>query len=176
MQRDDLVSATLSEAWRRWLQAVPWTRSVAFTAHIRAGNGEVTKGTKEQRSLAASRHNRFFCARVDRAVFGSCARSRRGGRRVPRMLVIEEGASRTHVHGFFCFPPWVDDSRAEEILTHAWVRSPCGVNDVVCKPMQDSAFDIRAERTWGDYILKQVNYDNAVIDLGTLVLPNADNN
>lgn len=176
MKTGEVVRASVSDAWRQWFERVRWTRSVAFTAHIKTRDGDVTRGTKEQRSIAASRQNRFFCARVDRAVFGSCARRCRGGRRVPRLLVIEEGVSRTHVHGFFCFPSWVDDARAEEILTRAWIQSPHGLNDVVCKPMQDSAFDIHAERTWGDYIVKQVDHDNAVIDLETLVLPNADNN
>lgn len=159
-----------------WLGSRRWHNAIAFTGHLHASVAERWVGTASSRHMAAARQNRFFCCRVDRAVFGSSARASRGGRRVPRVLVVEEGTSRTHVHGCFAFPTWMKANEASVILARCWVEGPYGMNDVRCVPVISDVFASGESRSWGGYILKQVGASSFAVDYNALVLPAADNN
>lgn len=93
-----------------------------------------------------------------------------------RVLVVEEGASRTHVHGCFAFPLWVGAADATDILTRCWIKGPYGLNDVRCVPISADVFAADAEHSWGGYILKQVDGKSFTVDYNALVLPAADKN
>lgn len=160
-----------------WLGARQWLNATAFTGHLHPSVAESHRGTAETRFFMAARQNRFFCTLVDRAVYGSASKRKRGMKRVPRVLVIEEGAIRTHVHGCFAFPLWVGQAEAAEILTTAWKAAPFGLPDVRCAPVTDvRTFFSCGVETWGAYILKQVRANGLGVDLDCLVLPAADTN
>lgn len=159
-----------------WLGTRQWHNAIAFTGHLRLAVADRYVGTVAGRYMAAEKQNRFFCTRVDRAVFGSTARTSRGGKRVPRVLVVEEGASRTHVHGCFAFPLWVGQPEAIKTLTRCWIDGPYGLNDVRCVPVVADVFAPCGDRSWGGYILKQVDGKLFSVDYNALVLPAADTN
>ena len=171
-----MCGSTLQRDLYKWLGSRRWLNAIAFTGHLRAVVADRYAGTAFSRYIAAAKQNRFFCSRVDRAVFGSAAKASRGGKRVPRILVVEEGASRTHVHGCFAFPAWVDREHASEILTQCWIAGPYGLNDVRCVPASADVFASNADRSWGGYIIKQVDAKAFAVDYNALVLPAADKN
>ena len=171
-----MYGSSLQRDLFRWLGSRQWSNAIAFTGHLRSGVADRYMGSASSRYMAAARQNRFFCSRVDRAVFGSSAKASRGGKRVPRVLVVEEGASRTHVHGCFAFPTWVEASEAAETLTRCWVDGPYGLNDVECTPISADVFASGGGRSWGGYILKQVDGKSFAVDYNALVLPAADKN
>jgi hypothetical protein len=160
----------------RWIGAREWGNAMAFTGHLRFSVSDRYAGTKNDRYLAAIKQNRFFCARLDRAVYGSSAKVARGGKRVPRVLVVEEGVLRTHVHGCFAFPNWVDETKAADTLKACWIAGPYGLNDARCDPMVSSTFTSLADPSWFSYIFKQVDAESFSVDYQSLLLPAADIN
>ena len=171
-----MYDSTLQRDLYQWLASRQWHNAIAFTGHLYSGVADRYTGSASSRYMAAAKQNRFFCSRVDRAVFGSSAKVSRGGKRVPRILVVEEGVSRTHVHGCFAFPAWVEAPKAAETLTRCWIGGPYGLNDVKCASIDADVFASGAGRSWGGYILKQVHGKSFSVDYNTLVLPAADKN
>lgn len=172
-----VATLNLRLEFREWLGSRQWLNATAFTGHLFPSVAENNRGTAEKRFFSAARHNRFFCALVDRAVYGSASKKRRGMKRVPRVLVVEEGAIRTHVHACFAFPLWVGQAEASEILATAWTSAPFGLPDVRCAPVTDVRTFFNGDvETWGAYMLKQVRANGLGIDLDCLVLPAADIN
>lgn len=170
------MSLSLRSQLEDWLGGRRWTNSIAFTGHLRSSASALGSNTGDRRFIAVARHNRFFCTRIDRAVFGSVSRKHRGGKRVPRVLVIENGALCLHVHGLFSFPEWLDPSEASELLRQHWVAAPHGANDVLCEPALTPFPTASSAKSWGGYIFKQVTAGSLTVDFETLVLPAADIN
>jgi len=164
------------EELRRWIGGMQWSNAIAFTGHLRSSVADRHIRTKYDRNMAAVRQNRFFCTRLDREIYGSSAKATRGGKRVPRVLVVEEGALRTHVHGCFAFPEWVDEPTAANALKACWLAGPYGLNDAQCDPMVSSTFITSADPSWFGYIFKQVDAESFSVDYQSLVLPGADKN
>lgn len=167
---------TQEEQLRRWIGERKWGNAIAFTGHLRSSISDRYIGTKDERYMAAVRQNRFFCTRLDRAIYGSSAKATRGGKRVPRVLVVEEGTVRTHVHGCFAFPEWVDEATAADALKACWLAGPYGLNDTQCDPMVSSTFTASADPSWFGYMFKQVDIESSSVDYESLVLPGADKN
>lgn len=166
----------LQEELRRWIGGRQWGNAIAFTGHLRSSVADRYTRTKDDRNMAAVKQNRFFCTRLDRTIYGSSAKAARGGKRVPRVLVVEEGAVRTHVHGCFAFPEWVDEATAAKALKACWLAGPYGLNDVQCDPMVSSTFTTSADPSWFGYIFKQVDPEFCSVDYESLELPGADKN
>lgn len=150
-----------------WLSEYDWKGSLAVTAHysdrfLHYFNNQ----NKERLWFAAITINTKFLNKLNKRVFGNA--SKRFGKKVECLIVIEQEASKTHMHAMIKIPSHKTAIDFEENIQDAWMKTLNTNRDIKISLNDNRTF----RQNFGGYITKEVKPNNTdCIDWSNSILP-----